>query len=136
MTGPLTGGVHHLGLAVPDLDTAQQFFTDALGWAVVGGDPSYPATFVSDGRLMLTLWRVADPAHVTNFDRKTNVGLHHLALAVPDDATLMKTFERLRNYPGVEIEVEPGFIRGDAGARHFFCAMPGGVRIEFATPFA
>jgi catechol 2,3-dioxygenase-like lactoylglutathione lyase family enzyme len=84
---------------------------------------------------MLTLWRIADPAHTTSFDRKTNIGLHHLALAVPDDATLMVVYERLRNDPGVTIEAEPGFIRGDAGARHFFCAMPGGVRIEFATPF-
>ena len=136
MTKPLTRGIHHLGLAVPDLDTARQFFVDALGWAVVGNDPAYPAAFVSDGHSMLTLWRVTDPAHATAFDRKTNVGLHHLALAVPDEAALTTLFEKLRAWPGVVIECEPGFIRGDAGARHFFCAMPGGIRVEFATPFA
>lgn len=136
MTTPLSRGIHHLGLAVPDLDAAQRFFTDALGWNVVGGDPSYPSVFVSDGHVMLTLWRVTDPVHATAFDRKTNIGLHHLALSVADDSALTTILERLRQHPGVTIEREPCFFRGDAGPRHFFCTMPGGVRVEFATPFA
>ena len=48
MTGTLTRGVHHVGLAVPDLEAAERFFRDALGWKTVGGVPDYPAVFVSD----------------------------------------------------------------------------------------
>ena len=42
-----------------------------------GGAPSYPATFVSDGCTMVTLWRVAHPDEAVSFDRRSNVGLHH-----------------------------------------------------------
>lgn len=133
MSQALTKGVHHIGLAVPDLGAAERFFVAALGWAVVGGVPSYPATFVSDGALMVTLWQVAHPAAATPFDRRANVGLHHLALKVADPAALTLIFERLRNYPGVTIEFAPQPMRPGSPVLHFICAMPGGVRIEFAT---
>lgn len=136
MTQALTRGAHHVGLAVPDLDAARNFFCDALGWQVVGGNADYPAAFVSDGQVMLTLWRVADPATATRFDRKANIGLHHLALAVADDAALADVHDRVRAVPGVAIEFAPEPIRPGSSTRHFICAMPGGVRIEFATPFA
>jgi len=88
MANALTRGAHHIGLAVPDLDTATRFFCDALGFSVAGERPDYPARFVSDGTVLLTLWQVSDPATATRFDRRANIGLHHLALAVADDATL------------------------------------------------
>ena len=88
MTEPSTRGVHHVGLAVPDLDAAERFFVDALGWRVAGGVPSYPAVFVSDGAILVTLWRIADPEAAVPFDRRANVGLHHLALKVADRAAL------------------------------------------------
>jgi len=34
---PLTAGVHHVGLTVPDLTSALAFFTDVLGYTKVGG---------------------------------------------------------------------------------------------------
>ena len=84
----LTRGAHHVGLAVPDLEAALGFFRDLLGYKEVGGRPDYPAVFVSDGTLMITLWRVADPETARPFDRRANIGLHHLALKVADAATL------------------------------------------------
>ena len=30
-----TAGIHHVGLAVADLDTTTRFFTDGLGWKLV-----------------------------------------------------------------------------------------------------
>jgi hypothetical protein len=39
-------------------------------------------------------------------------------------------------HPGVTIEFDPEPIREGATTHHFICAMPGGIRIEFATPFA
>jgi len=133
MTDKLTCGVHHVGLAVPDLVSAQHFFCDLLGWNVVGGRPDYPAVFVSDGRTLVTLWRVADPATAVTFDRRTNIGLHHLALAVTDQAALTAAFERVQSDPGVTIEFAPEAVHPGSSTRHFICAMPGGVRIEFAT---
>jgi len=135
MTEALTRGVHHVGLTVPDLDAARDFFTDALGFAVVGGSTDYPASFVSDGTVMLTLWRAADPGQARAFDRKANVGLHHLALAVADDAGLEAVFARVRAYPGVVVEFAPEPIRAGSLTRHFIIAIPGGLRLEFATPF-
>ena len=133
MTPPLTVGVHHVGLAVPDLEAAKQFFVGALGWAVTGGVPDYPAVFVSDGTVMVTLWRVADPSTAVPFDRRANVGLHHLAFKVADAVALDVVHDRVRTYPGATVEFAPGPIRAGSPVRHFICAMPGGVRIEFAT---
>lgn len=136
MTTALTLGAHHVGLTVPDLDAAVTFFRDALGYALVGENPAYPCAFVSDGTTLLTLWRVADPASAIAFDRRANIGLHHLALQVADDAALAEVFERVRAHPGVAVEFAPEPIREGSSTRHFICAMPGGIRLEFATPFA
>lgn len=136
MTAPLTRGAHHVGLAVPDVTAARDFFVDALGFAVVGERPDYPAVFVSDGAILLTLWQVADPAAAIPFDRRANVGLHHLALRVADADVLRTVFARVRGYPGVAIEFEPGPMREGSTTQHFICAMPGGIRLEFATASA
>jgi len=133
MTSPLTRGIHHLGLAVPNLDEAERFFVEGLGWSVAGRRPDYPAAFVSDGAIVLTLWRIANPASAVAFDRRANVGLHHLALAVTDEAALMTVFDRVRQYPGVEIEFAPEPNRPGSSTLHFICSMPGGIRVEFAT---
>ena len=50
---PLTSGVHHVGLTVPNLERAREFFVDTLGFGVVGEVPSYPAVFVSDGAITI-----------------------------------------------------------------------------------
>ncbi|MCW4456424.1 VOC family protein [Flavobacterium sp. MXW15] len=133
MSKPLTCGIHHVGLAVPDLEAAQEFFCGVLGWIEVGRNESYPMVAVSDGSTRLTLWRVADPEAAVAFNRRTNIGLHHLALAVEDDAALAVAHERVLSHPGVTIEFPPGPVRRGSPANHFICAMPGGVRIEFAT---
>ena len=107
MTNPLTTGVHHVGLALPDIDAARDFFRDALGYEVAGGAADYPAHFVSDGSTLITLWQVSDPETATPFDRKKNIGLHHLAIGVADKAALTTVFDRVRAWPGVAIEFGP-----------------------------
>jgi catechol 2,3-dioxygenase-like lactoylglutathione lyase family enzyme len=136
MTNALTTGAHHVGLAVPDLEAATNFFCVTLGYAEVGGNPAYPSKFVSDGSTLITLWQVAVPASATPFDRKANIGLHHLALGVADAAALNIVYERVKAHPGARVEFAPEPIREGSATRHFICAMPGGIRIEFATPFA
>ena len=135
MTGSLTQGAHHIGLAVRDVAEARDFFVEALGFAVAAERPDYPAIFVSDGTTLLTLWQVADPTSATPFDRRGNIGLHHLALGVADVTALRTVFARVQGHPGVTIEFDPEPIREGATTHHFICTMPGGIRIEFATPF-
>ncbi len=133
MLQALTIGVHHVGLAVPDLEATERFFVDVLGWTVVGGVPSYPAVFVSDGTVMVTLWRIADPPRAVPFNRRTNIGLHHLALRVADKAVLDAAYEKIRTYPGVDIEFAPEPMRAGSSVEHFICTIPGGIRLELAT---
>jgi hypothetical protein len=97
--------------------------------------PDYPAHFVSDGTTLLTLWQVEDPAHAVAFDRKRNVGLHHLALGVADDAALESLADRLRGRSDVMIEFGPGPMAEGMTTRHLIAIIPGGIRVEFATPF-
>ena len=126
----LTRGVHHLGLTVPDLAATSSFFIDVLGFQKVGEKPNYPAIFVSDGTVMITLWQVANPDSATRFDRKNVIGLHHVALLVPDQAALDKLHQRLAATDGVNIEFQPESLN-DGPVRHMMCAIPGGVRVEF-----
>jgi catechol 2,3-dioxygenase-like lactoylglutathione lyase family enzyme len=136
MTQALTRGAHHVGLAVPDLEAAKGFFQDCLGYEQIAESPDYPAAFVSDGTTLITLWQVEDPATATPFDRRRNVGLHHLALAVADDDALAQVHDRVKAHPGTAIEFAPGPMGPGAGANHMICTIPGGIRVEFATPFA
>ncbi|WP_341710870.1 VOC family protein [Erythrobacter sp.] len=136
MSQALTTGAHHVGLAVPDLTAAVDFFCSALGYKEVGGNPAYPSVFVSDGSTLLTLWQVEDPASAVAFDRRKNVGLHHLALGVADHEALDRVHERIAAHPGTVIEFAPGPMRPGSATSHLICLMPGGIRLEFATPFA
>jgi catechol 2,3-dioxygenase-like lactoylglutathione lyase family enzyme len=136
MTDKLTRGVHHVGLTVPDLDQARAFFCDLLDFDEVGGVPDYPSIFVSDGTVLLTLWRAADPLTARAFDRRANIGLHHLSLAVADDAGLDALWDKVRDHPEVLVDAAPGPIRPGSTTRHFLIFIPGGIRLEFATPFA
>ncbi|HKO91139.1 MAG TPA: VOC family protein [Polyangiaceae bacterium] len=88
MPDKVTVGFDHVGLTVRDLDAACSFFVECLGWKVVGGKPDYPSIYVSDGAAVLTLWRVENPMACIEFNRRTNIGLHHLALRVPSRAAL------------------------------------------------
>src|SRR5258705_6532549 len=100
---PLTVGVDHVGLAVKNLASAQRFFCECLGWKVVGENPGYPASFVSDGNGIVTLWQVEDPEKCVPFDRRRNVGLHHLALKVVDRNGLDALHAPVAAWPGTEI---------------------------------
>ena len=126
----VTAGAHHIGLTVPDLAAARDFFLDVLGFHLVRERPEDPAAFVSDGTIMITLWQAENPATAVSFDRKNVVGLHHLALKVENGEALDGLHQTLSTTGGVEIEFAPEAL-GDSGARHMMCAIPGGVRVEF-----
>ena len=125
----ITKGSHHIGLTVTDIKATRNFFVDILGFEQVGEVPDYPAIFVSDGSIMLTLWQVADPANATPFDRKNNIGLHHFALKVDNLTTLKSIHQTLLNMAGVEIEFAPEPLKG-LPAHHMMFYIPGGIRME------
>lgn len=127
---PLTGGVDHVGLSVKDLGVTMRFFCDCLGFRQIGGRPDYPAVFVSDGSVMLTLWQVRGSADAVAFDRRANVGLHHLALKAPSSGALAALHDRVAAWPGVTIDF-PHEPLGAGPKIHFMAFEPGGIRIEF-----
>ena len=127
---PITSGAHHIGLTVPDLAKTRAFFLDTLGFTQVGEKPDYPAVFLTDGATMITLWQVANPAAAAPFDRKTVVGLHHLALKVGNADALDALHRTLAETDGVAIEFAPESL-GGTPAKHMMCEIPGGIRVEF-----
>lgn len=126
---PEVTAVDHVGLAVTDLEASKAFFIDGLGFSVRGEDPSYPAAFLSNGHAMVTLWGITDPGSATTFDRKRNVGLHHLALSVTSFEALEALHARLKDMPGVRIEFAPELAYGGP-AKHMMVYEPSGNRVE------
>jgi catechol 2,3-dioxygenase-like lactoylglutathione lyase family enzyme len=128
---PATSGIDHIGLSVRNLESTSRFFCECLGWRVVGERPEYPAIFVSDDRIVVTLWQVESPERAIAFDRRANVGLHHLALAVAGRPGLDALYRRVSQWPGVDTEFAPQ-VSGNGPKIHFVVREPSGVRIEFA----
>ena len=130
-----TLGIHHAGLTVPDLGAARAFFEEALGFEAVGEVADYPAVFLSDGTVMITLWQAEDPATATPFDRRRNLGLHHLALRVADPIELGKLHGELAARSDVDVEFAPESL-GGGPSQHMMRAIPGGIRLELIAAAA
>jgi catechol 2,3-dioxygenase-like lactoylglutathione lyase family enzyme len=119
-------GVSHVGLSVTDIDSSFAFF-QALGYSKIGGVESYPAYFLCDGNVMLTLWQTDEGAN--SFDRRKNVGLHHLAIRVPSLEALQTAFEKVSEVEGVKVEFAPQELKGTP-LHHAMVYEPAGNRIE------
>ncbi len=128
-----TRGINHLGLSVLDLESSLRFFTELLGWTESGRDESYPRAAVSDGHVRLTLWQVDRSLDVRRFDRRANVGLHHLALEVASEQRLNELAAACQNRSDVTIEFLPELL-GKGPRKHMMCLEPGGIRVEFICP--
>jgi len=123
--------MHHIGLTVSRLEESAEFFVNILGWSEVRRDSNYPAIFVTDGVLMVTLWKTKSDSPKI-FDRKENIGLHHLALSV-DNFEVLNSIHKTLESNGIEIEFSPELLR-DGPAKHMIhmmCYEPSGIRIEF-----
>jgi catechol 2,3-dioxygenase-like lactoylglutathione lyase family enzyme len=132
MSNAKTQGADHVGLTVPSLGEARAFFLEALSFEQVGEVPDYPAAFVSDGNIMVTLWQAEEPATATAFDRRKNIGLHHLALSVGSADELQALAGELGMRSDTEIEFEPEAL-GQSGLRHMMCRIPGNIRLELVA---
>ena len=122
-----TGGFDHVGLSVSDLDASTDFFVEALGFKLLGRDAEYPAVFMNNGEMGLTLWQTNEKP--VAFDRKNNVGLHHLAIRVASFEVLDSLYETVKKIPGVVVEFSPELSYGGP-AKHMIIREPSGNRIE------
>lgn len=129
----MTKGINHLGLSVGNLDKTVRFFTDVLNWQETGRDDSYPRSAVTDGVSRLTLWQVSDEGVPTAFDRRRNIGLHHLAIEVGTEAELLDYAAKILAWPGAEIEFMPEWM-GQGPRKHMMFTEPGGIRLELLWP--
>lgn len=125
---PVTLGAHHFGLTVCKLEESASFFVDVLGWSEERRDDDYPAIFVTDDVLMISLWQ-AKSNSTKKFDRKVNIGLHHLALSI-DSMADMDLIHKLLIAHDIQIEFAPELLR-KGPAIHMMCYEPSGIRIEF-----
>ena len=125
----VTNGIHHLGLSVSKLEEAIEFFTEALEFNLVGRDEDYPAAFLKDESVVITLWGTEENA--VPFDRKKNEGLHHVAFNVKDGGALESLYLRLIERTDITVEKEITAMSPGSNTRHFFIRIPGGPRVEF-----
>ena len=125
----VTNGIHHLGLSVSKLEEAIEFFTEALEFNLVGRDEDYPAAFLKDESVVITLWGTEKNA--VPFDRKKNEGLHHVAFNVKDRGALESLYLRLIERTDITVEKEITAMSPGSNTRHFFIRIPGGPRVEF-----
>lgn len=127
----MTRGLNHLGLTVKNIQASADFFINTLGWKRVGGYPDYPSIFVTDGEIFLTLWQTKNVKQVIAFDRKNNVGLHHLALTVASEEMLNVLHRRFKSVPDLIIEFAPE-LNGKGPIIHMMIREPSGNRVEFS----
>jgi catechol 2,3-dioxygenase len=94
---PADAHIGEVSLTVSDLDRSLAFYTDVLGFAVLGSEPARAALGPRGGRVLVRLEArpAASPRH-----RPTS-GLYHFAVLVPDRAALGRSLRRLaeREWP-------------------------------------
>lgn len=124
-----THGCHHIGLTVSKLEESAKFFSECLDWHEVRRDDSYPAIFLSDGDVMVSLWQ----SQLVNIEfDKNHIGLHHVAFMVDSEDTLDECYERIKQRR-LKIEFKPELLR-DGPAKHMICYEPSGIRTELIWP--
>jgi catechol 2,3-dioxygenase-like lactoylglutathione lyase family enzyme len=142
--------VHHVGIAVADLDEAIEFFTAILGigpshvedvaYPHLAGITGYPEAHarmallpLPGSRMVLELLEYVQPAPVRVDMETHNVGNTHVAFGVDD---LDAEFERLRALsPDIvqfrsesPIQAEVGSL---SGAKFLYVRGPGEITVEF-----
>ena len=123
MSGIPVSGVSELVLEVLDLEEAERFYADVLGFPVVERWPDRGAVWVMAGdRTRIGLWRPQIGL------AKGRGGLHvHYALKI-EDADFDPSLERLRSNG-----YDPEVIGFDAMGRAFYVIDPDGNVVEFWT---
>lgn len=127
--------IHHVGIAVYDLEDALKFYRDTLGLRVHAAaevqDQGVRAALLTIGESEIELLEPLSPdSAVGKFLQRKGEGLHHICFQTPDvDAELEGVREK-----GVEL-VDQKPRRGLAGMICFLHPRASrGVLVELATP--
>lgn len=120
--------INHVGLSVLDVKASSQFFVDMLGFKIIKTIPDYPAIFVANKEIKITLWQVKNSQKIIHFNRKNNIGLHHLAFEVSSLSELNILYRKLKEH-NITIEFPPEAV-GDGLNQHMIFYGPSGVRLE------
>lgn len=126
----VVGGIDHVGLSVTKPAATEEFFVKHVGFKTIKKDEFYPSVFLSNGSVMVTLWRVTNPEKSVKFNRKNNVGLHHLAFSVDSFESLDELYSKLKAVKNVKIQFSPELLSGGP-AKHMMVYEPSGNRLEF-----
>ena len=76
------------------------------------------------------MWQADHTGAINQFDRRQNIGLHHVALEVETEVILEDIAQRVSEHPGTTIEFLPELV-GAGPRKHMMCYEPGGNRVEF-----
>ena len=81
--------IHHVGVAVPSIDDAMQFYGNKLGLSLVDTmdlpDRQLKVAFVKAANTLIELLEPTDPGStVSRFIERRGPGLHHLCFGTPD----------------------------------------------------
>jgi glyoxylase I family protein len=124
MALPVTG-IGHIALRVTDLPRAKRFYTEALGFTLVG--ESERACFVTIGEALFALLAGTDQTAPNDRFDPFRVGLDHLALAV--EAPALPDLQRRLDAAGVR---NNGIERDErSGAESITFYDPDGIAWEF-----
>lgn len=139
-------GFHHVGVVVPDIDRAIEFYTALLGYdlysegswdaghagfnQVVGLERSAARLCMLKGSNgYLELFEYASPANTDRRARQANeIGIRHICIAVEDVGAAL---DRCVELGGSRIN-EPWSVPG--GATAVYCRDPFGNLLELASP--
>jgi methylmalonyl-CoA/ethylmalonyl-CoA epimerase len=125
--------IDHIAVVVPDLEEAQNFFSDALGLPIdkVGEIPAeqVETVFLTVGDTEIELVKpTSDSGGVAKFLAKRGAGMHHVCLEVDDIEGMLESMKA----HGIElINAEP--VIDETGKKYAFLHPKStfGVLIEF-----
>jgi glyoxylase I family protein len=112
-------GSHHIALVSPHFERTKQFYTETLGFPIVGQILNSPTVFIDIGGTTIELVPAREDAQIAS----GNTGLTHLAFEVDDvDATYLDLVAK-----GVSFHIEP---RDAKDMRIAFFRDPDGNNLE------
>lgn len=128
--------MHHVGIAVEDMEDAIRFYRDHFGLVAepVAPPPGSALRFAIvrlPGAEIELLASTTDATPIAKFLAKRGPGIHHLAFAVDDIRAAMAATSRL-GIPSLDAEPAPGIK--DTLACFFHPKATQGVLVEFVQP--
>ncbi len=123
----------HVGIATRDPDQAVKFFTDVLGWTIVGEIDSRNATgyYVSDGDMNIALLKFKNAPAAGSEYGLDYTGLHHLGFQVDDLDETAQKFSAAGYEPRHDINIAQGLgANPEKDNAEFKYAGPDGVIVD------